>query len=103
MKLADDATPFHLAHGIEGHQTIRIFLHKPRIVTAVGDFVFFPAEIITAFDAIGTPAGSGRSFDLIRIALRNESAIRDEYHLGLRKIFDARRHRNRLKRRGQHL
>ena len=41
MKFADDTFPLQFAHGVEGHQAIRILPNELRVIATVGDFVIF--------------------------------------------------------------
>jgi hypothetical protein len=84
MQLADDAVFLHLAHGVEGHQPVGIFLHESGVVAAVGNFIVFAAQIVGPFDVVRTPMGRGGAFDPIGIALRHKPAIRDQHDFRLR-------------------
>src|SRR5262245_47691136 len=97
VKFADHTAFFHLAHGVERHETIRIFLNKPRVIAAMGDFVFLAPKIVASFDAVRTPPRRRGSVDLVRIAFWNEPSVCDEHHSGFGKIFDAGGHGNRFK------
>ena len=60
MQFADDAVFLHLAHGVERHQPVGIFLHESGVVAAVGNFIVFPAQIIASLRCCKNPNGSRR-------------------------------------------
>ncbi len=54
------------------------------IVAAVRDFVVFGTQIGAVFNAIRTPAGGGRTLNLIGIAFRHDATVGDQHQFCLR-------------------